>query len=88
MIFGDVQRGEVVEVVLDLRTGADFETGPPEQRLDPLQHPRDRMQSADTGAAPGQRDVDALCLREASRAAPRAFERAARLAAPAAAWLR
>src|SRR5574340_617927 len=45
MVFRDVQRGEVVEVVLDLRAGRDGKTQRVEQLLDALQRARHRMQA-------------------------------------------
>ena len=58
MVRRHVERGEVVEVVLDLGTVGDFEAERAEQRLDPLDRARDRMQAAGAAAAAGQRDVD------------------------------
>ena len=55
----DVQRLEVVEVVLDLRTFGDLEAGTPEQRFDAQPGTRDRMQAPAPLAAPRERDVDA-----------------------------
>jgi len=60
MVVGDVQRREVVEVVLYFRAVAHLETGLAEQRLDALQRARDGMQPADVFTAPGQRDVNGL----------------------------
>ena len=60
MVLRRVERGEVVEVVLDLRTVGDGEAQRGEQRLDALQRARQRMQAARAGAAAGQRDVERL----------------------------
>ena len=63
MVLRLVERGEVVEVGLDLRAVGDVEAERAEDRLDALERARDRMQAADAAAAAGQRDVERL-LRE------------------------
>ena len=59
MIGRDVQRLEVVEVVLDFRTRGDLEAGAPEERLDAQARLRDRMQPAALPRRAGQGDIDA-----------------------------
>ena len=54
----DIERLEIVVVVLDLRSVGEFETHAREQRFKPLERARDRMQSARAHAPPRQRDVD------------------------------
>ena len=46
MVLRRVERGEVVEVVLDLGAVGDVEAERAEERLDALQRARDRMQRA------------------------------------------
>jgi len=58
MIGRNIQRFEVVEFVLDLRTLGDLKAGAPEDLLDAQPRLRDRMQTALRLAAPGERDVD------------------------------
>ena len=82
MIGGDVERLEVVEVVLDLRTRGDLEAGAPEQRLDAQARPGDRVQAARLLAAPGQRHVDAPGGELALDVGARCELRAPRLDAP------
>ena len=60
MVLRHVERREVVEVVLDLRTVGDVEAERAEQRLDALQRARDRMQRSGVDAAPRQRDVERI----------------------------
>ena len=80
MIGGNVERLEVVEVVLDLRARGDIEAGTAEQRLDPQTRPGDRVQAAALLAAPraasrrcARRRARARCRRARARArAPRA----------------
>ena len=60
VILGRVQRGEVVEIFFDLRAVGHIETDRAEDRLDPLDGQRDRVQPATAGAPPGQRHVDRL----------------------------
>src|SRR5262245_39466649 len=55
-----------MEVVLDLGTGGDFETGLAEQLFDTQPHFRDRVQSAATLTATRQGDVNGF-LRELLR---------------------
>ena len=54
MIGGDVERFEVVEVVLDLRTRGHLEAGAPEQGLDAQARPGHRMQATGLLATAGQ----------------------------------
>ena len=49
-----------MEVVLDLGAVGDFKSERAEQDFDALEHARDRMQRADTDAAPGQRHVERI----------------------------
>ena len=51
---GNVERFEVVEVVLDLGPLDDLEAEAPKERLDPLQRPGDRMQAPRPLSAPGE----------------------------------
>ena len=60
MVVGRVQRGEVVEVVLDLGTVGHFEADRAEQAFDALERARHRVQAATGFAAAGQRDVERL----------------------------
>ena len=57
MVVRDVQRGEVVEIMLDLGAGRDGEAQRVEQLFDTLQRQRDRMQAANIGATTGQGDI-------------------------------
>ena len=85
MVLRRVERGEVVEVVLDLGTVGDGEAERAEQRLDAFQRARERMQAAAAATAAGQRDVERfggelrreLRVRERVRGARRARLRAA-----------
>ena len=61
MVGGDVQRGEVVKIVFDLRTFRLGITDGMEQRSNALQCARDRMQSADACTAPRQSHIQRLC---------------------------
>src|SRR4030095_12807569 len=58
MVLRHAERGEIVEVVLDLGAVGDREAERAEQRLDTFERPRDRMQVAAPGAAAGQRPVE------------------------------
>ena len=58
MVFRRVERGEVVEVVLDLRALGNNEAERVEQRLDAVDRAGDRVKPARPGAAPRQRDVE------------------------------
>src|SRR5581483_5894893 len=70
------ERGEVVEIVLDLRAVGDLEADRAEQPLHALERARRRVQSAATEAASGQRHVERLLgearieLRARDRLAP------------------
>jgi len=61
MVFRHVERGEIVEIVLDLGSVGDGEAERAEQRLTALQRARQRMQAADAAAAAGQRYVERFC---------------------------
>ena len=54
----NVERFEVVELILDLRPCDNFIAGTAEDLLDAQARLRDRVQAAGRLAAPGQRDVD------------------------------
>ena len=77
MVRRDVERLEVVEVVLDLRPGGDLEAGAAKDLLDAQPRQSDRMQAAALLAPSRQRDIDApggelaLDLRALQRLAPR-----------------
>ena len=58
MVGGDVERLEIVEIVLDLGSLGHAEPGPPEDGLDAQACPRHRMQAADRLAAARERHVD------------------------------
>ena len=58
MILRHVERGEIVEIILDLRSVGDAETERMEQCFDAFERARDRMESADSEAATGQRYVE------------------------------
>ena len=58
MIGRDVQRLEVMKVILDLRPLGDLEARTPENLLDAQTRLRDRVQSAGALAPSGQRDID------------------------------
>ena len=88
MVLRRVERGEVVEVVLDLRTVGDVEAERAEQRLDALERARDRMQRADAAAAAGQRTRRARRRRAARRASRRRARRGARSSAASSCCLR
>ena len=60
MVGRDVQRGEVVEIVFDLRAFRHGITDGMKQGFDAFQRARDRMQSAHAGTAPRQRHVQRL----------------------------
>ena len=79
VVGGDVERLEVVEVVLDLGPLGHAESGAAEDRLDPQPRARDRMQPAGRLAAARQGDVDGAgaTARESSAAA--SSSRAARI---------
>ena len=54
MVFRDIQCGEIVEVVLDLRPLATAKPASAKDRFDALQGPGDRMQAAGTPPRPGR----------------------------------
>ncbi len=58
MVGGNVERLEVVEVVLDFRPFRELNPALPEDRLDAQARARHGMQAADGLPATGQRDVD------------------------------
>ncbi len=58
MVFGGVERGEIVEVVLDLGALGNGEAERVEERLDAVDRTGDRVKPAHAGAAPRQRDVE------------------------------
>nr|AOO54644.1 phenylalanyl-tRNA synthetase subunit alpha [uncultured bacterium] len=60
MVFRDIQRGEIVEIVFDLGTFRYGVTDGMEKAFNALQRARDRMQSAHADAAPRQRHVERL----------------------------
>ena len=60
MVRGNVERFEVVEVVLDLGSLHDVEPEMTKERLDSLQRSGDRMETARALPAPGKGDVDPL----------------------------
>ena len=60
MVFRDIQRGEVVEIVFDLGSGPHAESRVTEDLLDPEPGAGDRMPSAESGTAAGQRDIDRI----------------------------
>src|SRR5262249_59413340 len=60
MILGAIERGEVVPVVLDLRTVGDLEADRAPDLLDALPGADDRMHAAAARAAGGERDVERL----------------------------
>jgi len=55
MVDRNVQRLEIVELILDLRAFSDFEAGAAEDLLDAQPGLGDRVQAALRLAAPGQR---------------------------------
>src|ERR1700739_2478862 len=59
MVLRNVERGEVVEVVLDLRTRGDVEARAAEQRLDAQPRARHRVQPSRLLAPSRERDIDA-----------------------------
>src|SRR5579863_3463386 len=77
MVRREIERLEVVEIVLDLRPRGDLETGAAEDLLHAKARQSDRMQSAALLASTRQRDIDtaggelALDLRPRQRLAPR-----------------
>src|SRR5450755_84484 len=58
VVFRRVERGEVVEVVLDFRSLGNGEAKRVEQRLDAIDRAGNRVQCADRGAASGKRNVE------------------------------
>src|SRR5579863_5218066 len=58
VIRREVERLEIVEVVLDLRTGGDLEAGAAEELLHAKPRERHRMQAPALLAASRQRDID------------------------------
>ena len=59
MVGGNVERFEIVEVVLDLGPFHDIESEMAKERLNSLQRSGDRMKPPGPLAAPGEGDVDA-----------------------------
>ena len=57
MILGEVQRGEIVEIVLDFRARAYAESGVAEDAVDPGHRTGDRMAATDRGTTPRQSDI-------------------------------
>ena len=60
MVLRLIERGEVVEIGLDLGTIGDLETDRAEQLLDALQGAHRRVQSAASEAAAGKRHIERL----------------------------
>jgi hypothetical protein len=60
MVRREVERAEVVPVVLDFRAIGDVIAEPRKDRADAIERARDRVQSAAIAVAAGQRDVDAF----------------------------
>ena len=60
MIRGNIQRGKVVKIVLDLRSFSHRESDRMEQGGDTLQRAGDRMQSTHARTAPRQRNIQRL----------------------------
>jgi hypothetical protein len=84
MIFGRVQRGEILEVGLDLGAVGDLEADRAEQAFDAFERPGDRMQTAARCPRPGRvtssdssaRRAFSAIFRIASRRALRALSTA------------
>jgi hypothetical protein len=66
MVRREIQRLEVVPVVLDLRAVGTLVTEPREDRGDTLERTRDRMNAAAFAVAPRQADVEPLGARRLS----------------------
>ncbi len=60
MVFGNIERFEIVVVVFDVRTAGDLEAHAPKDIDDLVDHQRQRMAAAALPARAGEGDVDAL----------------------------